>query len=286
MADSTEHGATKVERNLGLRTRLMEKGKISNTREGLMMDVKLWDKTIKSFVQELDASIARCGVIIKVLVQLQKDIKKANDHLVTEVEQLKKNLAANKAKLAAKLADLEKKMKSIGCVNNSGELLRAIFTLGIACAFDSPTKKKFLNVKADIQEEAAIMNALAKRMFYFDELVGSAHTLVTESAGMLKTTRDFEQGLKVSRGELVSDFTPSDIEENLGDCDFANDFAESLKENLDNLRKVCKKTKNDCIARKHRLDDALIGLRKDMGETAPAAPPAVKQMMEEEQDLV
>ena len=126
------------------------------------------------------------------------------------------------------------------------------------------------------------MNALAKRMFYFDELVGSAHTLVTESAGMLKTTRDFEQGLKVSRGELVSDFTPSDIEENLGDCDFANDFADSLKENLDNLRKVCKKTKNDCIARKHRLDDALIGLRKDMGETAPAAPPAVKQMMEEE----
>lgn len=46
MADSTEHGASKVERNLGLRARLMQKGKINNSKEGLMMDVKLWDKTI------------------------------------------------------------------------------------------------------------------------------------------------------------------------------------------------------------------------------------------------
>lgn len=47
-------------------------------------------------------------------------------------------------------------MKSVGCVNNSGELLRAIFTLGIACLFDSPTKKKMMNVKADLVEESTI----------------------------------------------------------------------------------------------------------------------------------
>ena len=48
-------------------------------------------------------------------------------------------------------------MKSIGCVNNGKELLRAIFTLGLACLFDNDTKKQFLNVKADLREEQAII---------------------------------------------------------------------------------------------------------------------------------
>jgi hypothetical protein len=75
-----------------------------------------------------------------VLSKLQVDVKEANDELQSEVNSLRAQVEASSRQLAHKLADLEKKMKSIGCVNNSGELLRAIFTLGIACAFDSPTK--------------------------------------------------------------------------------------------------------------------------------------------------
>lgn len=78
-----------------------------------------------------------------------------------------------------KLAQIEEKLKSVGCINNGKELLRAIFTLGLACLLgESDTKKEMLNVKADIEEEAAIINAISKRMNYFDDLLGSADTLV------------------------------------------------------------------------------------------------------------
>jgi hypothetical protein len=83
-------------------------------------------------------------------------------------------------------------MKSIGCVNNGRELLRAIFTLGISCAFDSNTKKEYMNVKVDLKEEQTIIQALSKRMGYFDELKKSADTLVKESAGLLATTKSFK----------------------------------------------------------------------------------------------
>jgi hypothetical protein len=59
-------------------------------------------------------------------------------------------------------------MKSIGCVNNSQELLKAIFTFGIACAFDNNTKIKLQNVKASLIEEETILKAILKRMGYFD----------------------------------------------------------------------------------------------------------------------
>jgi hypothetical protein len=35
-----------------------------------------------------------------------------------------------------------------------------------------------LNVKADLVEEKAIIDAISKRMNYFDDLLGSADTLV------------------------------------------------------------------------------------------------------------
>lgn len=91
-----------------------------------------------------------------------------------------------------KLIDLEKKMKSIGCVNNGKELLRAIFTLGLACLFDNDTKKEMMNVKADLREEQAIIQAISKRMNYFDDLLGAAHTLVKESQHVLETTKTFK----------------------------------------------------------------------------------------------
>jgi hypothetical protein len=80
-------------------------------------------------------------------------------------------------------------MKSAGCVNNSGELLRAIFTFGIACAFDSPTKIKLANVRTDLKEEETILKAILKRMGYFDALVNSAKELTKQSSGLLESTK-------------------------------------------------------------------------------------------------
>jgi hypothetical protein len=144
-------------------------------------------------------------------------------------------LEASNKSLEIKLADLEKKMKAVGCINNGRELLRAIFTLGLSCLFDSNTKREFENVKVDLEEEKTIINAISNRLTYFDELKASAATLVRESAGVLDTTKTFRQALVHAKTVLERDFTPEDIEENMGDVDFANDFAESLYEALDEL---------------------------------------------------
>jgi hypothetical protein len=66
---------------------------------------------------------------------------------------LQKTLERNNKELSAKLEQIEAKMKSVGCINDSRELLRAIFTLGISCAFDSNTKKRMENIKVDLKEE-------------------------------------------------------------------------------------------------------------------------------------
>jgi len=181
-------------------------------------------------VQGIDNNVGKCGAIIKLLKKLEKDIKKANDELNKEVDTLMEILKQRKKKLHHDLQQLEAKMKSLGCVNNSGELLRAIFTLGIACLFDSPTKKKMMNVRADIQEEKAIMEALAKRLFYFDDLKDSGKKLLHTAGETIKTVRHFESALKTMSTALKQDFNDKEIDENLGDIDFANIFAESLEE--------------------------------------------------------
>jgi len=164
--------------------------------------------------------------------------------------------------LNRKLVDLEKKMRSIGCVNNGRELLRAIFTLGISCLFDSNTKKEYMNVRVDLQEEKTIIQALSKRMNYFDALKASADTLVKESAGVLRTTKSFKQALVKCKTMLERDFKPEDVAENMGDKDFANDFAEDLYKALHELKVKAEEVGADCIKRKHRLDDALTGINK------------------------
>jgi hypothetical protein len=81
--------------------------------------------------------------------------------------------------LKHKLAQIEKKLESVGCINNGKELLRAIFTLGLACLLgQSDTKKEMLNVKADLLEEKTIIEAISKRMNYFDGLTDAAGELV------------------------------------------------------------------------------------------------------------
>jgi hypothetical protein len=138
--------------------------------------------------------------------------------------------------LKHKLEQIQEKLKSVGCINNGKELLRAIFTLGLACLLDqSDTKKEMLNVQADLKEEQAIIQAISKRMNYFDDLKSAADTLVQESQGVIQTTLAFKQGLTVAKNVLERDYTPEDIEENMGDVDFANDFASELMKTLNEL---------------------------------------------------
>lgn len=153
-------------------------------------------------------------------------------------------------------------MKSIGCVSNGRELLRAIFTLGISCAYDSNTKREFLNVKVDLKEEQTIIQALSKRINFFDDLKATADTLVKESAGLLDSTKQYRQALVQARTMLERDFTAEDIAENMGDVDFANDFAESLYESLDELQVKAEQVGADALLRKQRLVDSLTGINK------------------------
>ena len=145
------------------------------------------------------------------------------------------------------MADLEQQLKSTGCINNSAEFLRAVFTLGIACAFDSPTKVKLQNVKAALVEEETILKALLKRMGYFDGLQDVARLLTQQASGLLESTKQFRAVIRDTRDELEQDFTDDDIVENMGDVDFANDFAESLEMTLGNLKKECARVSEDCI---------------------------------------
>jgi hypothetical protein len=66
--------------------------------------------------------------------------------------------------------------------------------------------------------------------------------------------------MRDTRDELVNDYTDGEIVENMGDVDFANDFAESLYRTLDDLKKECARVSADCIARKRAMDRALVGL--------------------------
>lgn len=87
----------------------------------------------------------------------------------------------------------------------------------------------------------------------------TARDLTTESSGLLDTTKEFMAALERTKYELDTDFTEDDIDDNIGDEDFANDFAEQLNDAFTALEKHCVHVIKDCIARKGRLDNALIG---------------------------
>lgn len=90
-------------------------------------------------------------------------------------------------------------------------------------------------------------------MFYFDGLVKTAATLTSEATGLLETTKKLGNRLEDTKRELEQDFTDEEIEDNLFDEDFANDFAERLFDSLDRLSKMCDEAIADCKARKGRL---------------------------------
>jgi hypothetical protein len=88
---------------------------------------------------------------------------------------------------------------------------------------------------------------MSKRMTYFDDLKASADTLVKETAGVLDTTKTYRQALVLARNVLENDYTPEDVAENMGDVDFANDFAEALWESLDELKTASEQVGYDCV---------------------------------------
>lgn len=70
----------------------------------------------------------------------------------------------------------------------------------------------------------------------------------------------------VAKTVLERDYTDEEIEENLGDVDFANDFAQELWKTMDELKIEAQKVSDDCLQTKHRLDAALSGINKYFGE--------------------
>jgi chromosome segregation ATPase len=128
MADTTDHDAEKTLKTLGLRSKILKKGTLNPTK-----DVKVWGRAIKEQTNGLTESISKCDTIIASLEKLQKAVKQCNDELASEIESLRGKLEASNKQLKHKLEQIEQKLKSVGCVNNGKELLRAIFTLGLAC---------------------------------------------------------------------------------------------------------------------------------------------------------
>lgn len=159
---------------------------------------------------------------------------------------------------ANKVADLEKRLKATGCVNNTGDLFKAIFSFGISCAFDSDLAAELKEMKAKLAEEARVLKSLLGRMGYFDGLVTAAKKLTSEATGLMETTKRFRSKLANTKSELESDFTDEDIDDNLGDEDFANEMAETLEVSLLNLMKECDLVIKDTLDRKHRLEKVLI----------------------------
>lgn len=95
-------------------------------------------------------------------------------------------------------------------------------------------------------------------MHYFDNLSKLSNALTEESTGLLDLTKEFKQRLADSKYELEQDFTDDEIDDQLGDVDFVNDFAEQLFENLNGLGEFCDFVMADCKERKDRLTHALI----------------------------
>jgi polyribonucleotide nucleotidyltransferase len=103
-------------------------------------------------------------------------------------------------------------------------------------------------------------------MNYFDDLLGAAHTLVKEAAGLVETTKNFRTALEVAQNVLKKDYTPEDIAENLGDVDFANEFAQELWKVMNELKAEAQKVADECEERKETLDNTLTGINKYFGE--------------------
>ena len=134
----------------------------------------------------------------------------------------------------------------------------AMLTLGISCIIKGKEQSKLKTIQREFKDQLAVSKKLMGKMFYFDSLVKTAATLTMEATGLLETTKKLGNRLEDTKRELEQDFTDEEIEDNLFDEDFANDFAERLFESLDRLSKMCDEAIADCKLRKARLMKALI----------------------------
>ena len=85
-----------------------------------------------------------------------------------------------------------------------------------------------------------------------------ARTLTQEASGLLDVTKEFRSKLQSTKKDISQNFTDEEIDDQLGDVDFMNDFAEQLFDTLNGLKVVCEHVIADCRARKARLTKALI----------------------------
>lgn len=104
----------------------------------------------------------------------------------------------------------------------------------------------------------AAARKLDKRFYYFDSLKTLAATLTQEATGLLDVTKSFESKLDQTYASLETDYKDSEIDFFLEDPLFMDDFAQGLNDQLTLLATECDKVIADCIARKKRLEDALI----------------------------
>jgi len=103
-----------------------------------------------------------------------------------------------------------------------------------------------------------------KRIDYFDGLLGSAKDLVSAADAAVNLTKNFRQGLQHAHKVLVTDFTEDEIDENMGDIDFANDFTEELLKVESELKTLSLDTEHGCYDIKHKLEAALTGIESIM----------------------
>lgn len=126
-----------------------------------------------------------------------------------------------------------------------------------------------MNIETDLREEQIVYQALQKRMDFFDDLKESADSLVEESGRILELTEGFKASLEAGRASLERDFNAEEVEMNLGDDDFANEFMQNLYDALQELSNKALEVGDACRVRKRALDDVLSGInRLDMDQPA------------------
>lgn len=135
---------------------------------------------------------------------------------------------------------------------------QAILTLGIACIKANDAKKQLQTVQREFKDQLAVSKKLFGKMDYFDGLSAVAATLTAEATGLLEQTKKMQNRLDDAMKELKQDYTDEEIEDNLWDEDFANEFAERLYISIERVTNVCEETITDCEERKARLQKALI----------------------------
>jgi len=69
----------------------------------------------------------------------------------------------------------------------------------------------------------------------------------------LEITKKFENRLDDLKKELEQDYTPEEIDDNMEDEDFANEYAISLLASFKRLSDMCDEVTADCNERKARL---------------------------------